>query len=265
MQHEIGVFDSAIRLHGKRITEFLIDGLKSAGVRVHKNVPTQNVAVWGWGRGRSFRLSKKNVLVLERAYLGDRINEWVSVGWNGLNGRADFCVPENPTLERFQKYFTLKPWKTGGDKIIIMGQVRGDASLRGKDLTGWYESIAKELEEAHGVPVFFRGHPKANTVRKNFLPRIPAFKGTFEDALEQALCVVSFNSNAAVDAVVAGVPAMSFDKGSMAYDVTSHDVRGIICPDREEWAARLAWCQMRPHEIESGEWVERFFANISER
>lgn len=260
MTQEISIFDSAIRYNDRRIMDHLATGLERGGIRVKRNESCRNIAVWGWPRGQMHRKYGGNVLVLERAYLGDRLKDWLSLGWNGLNGRADFCVPKNPTLERFQKHFTLKPWKTGGDKIIIMGQIYRDASLNGKDLTSWYEQIVRDLEKAHGLPVFFRDHPHVSATRRNFNPRIARFKGTLEDALAQAACVVTYNSNTAVDAVVNGVPAMSFDEGSMAYAVTSHDATKIIRPDRDAWAARLAWCQMTPAELASGDWVERFFA-----
>jgi hypothetical protein len=161
-------------------------------------------------------------------------------------------------MERFNSHFTLRPWKSGGDKIIVMGQIAGDMSLGGKDLTEFYETAARELK-AHKMPVFFRPHPHINAHRRNFNPKIPVIDGALEAILEQAALVVTYNSNSAVDAVINGVPAMSFDEGSMAYGVTSHDFKSIIRPERDAWAARLAYCQMTPQEVEAGEWVHRFF------
>lgn len=231
------------------------DGLRDKGVRVYvtNDEPiTRHVACWGWRGGAAYRSRGHEVLVFERGYLGDRF-EWTSIGWNGLNGYADFCLPPAPSPEKFERHFELKPWRTDGEIIIIMGQVRGDASLRGSDLTSFYEVAAKRLTAAHKKPVFFRPHPAGN----NFAPNIPVIDGDLQQCLKQAALVVTFNSNSAVDAVINGIPAIAFDKGSMAWDVTSHTVEEITRPDREQWAHALAHCQYSPDEIKSGAYWER--------
>lgn len=66
-------------------------------------------------------------------------------------------------------------------------------------------------------------------------------------------CVVTFNSNTGVEASFAGVPTIATDIGSMAYEVASHSVAEMLRrPDRETWAARLAWKQWRREEMASG-------------
>jgi hypothetical protein len=63
---------------------------------------------------------------------------------------------------------------------------------------------------------------------------------------------VTFNSNSAVDAVLAGVPAYVEDEGGMAFDVASHTVGEIHRPDRAQWAHDLAYCQWTVDEMASG-------------
>lgn len=234
------------------------NGLKKYGVeaKVHWNLQpkVKNVACWGWRKGEVLRAHGYNVLVFERAYLGDRFY-WTSIGWNGLNGRADFCLPDKVSADRFRDNFELKPWKKNGEKIIVMGQLRGDMSLQGLDLTEFYERWARELELRYNKPVFFKEHP--TKPHMNFNPRIPRYKGNLEEALSEAFLVVTYNSNSGVDAVVNGIPALSFDKGSMAYSVTGHTINDRITPVREEWAYKLAHCQWTPKEIENGDYWER--------
>jgi hypothetical protein len=235
----------------------LLEGLKAQGIDfiVGSRRPTTRVVIcWGWRKGEEYRAKGHDVLVFERGYLGDRF-KWTSIGWNGLNGRADFCLPENLDESRFDDNFTLKPWKKDGDYIVIMGQVMGDMSLMGQNLTSFYEESAKKLREIHQKDVFFRPHP--HTKRANFSPNIPVLNGSLEESLDGAMLTVAYNSNTGVDSVVNGVPNLSFDCGSMAYEVTGHEYSDIITPNRRKWALKLAHCQYTPDEIASGQFWER--------
>ena len=69
--------------------------------------------------------------------------------------------------------------------------------------------------------------------------------------------VMCYNSNSSVDAVINGVPCITFDEGSMAYEVTGHKVCDRIKPDREEWLKALSNTQWTPDEIKNGDYVER--------
>ena len=245
---------SDIRVGGTPVMHILRETL------YRKNVKGDFVVCWGWRQARIYRSVFKVVLMVERGYLGDRLKEWVSLAWNGLNGRGDFRLPETVTFDRFRKNFgELNPWKEDGKYILVMGQIAGDASLGRVDLTSWYEMIAKTLKEKYGKPVFFRPHPHTKPGKKNFMPKIPVHSVPLQEALDEAFAVVTYNSNSAVDAVISGIPAWSFDEGSMAYAVTSHDVHVVVRPEREEWAARLAHCQWSLDELVSGEWVDRLF------
>lgn len=238
-----------------------IHGLRERGVKadfVKGRPKSKNVAVWGWRKGLEFRKKGYNILVFERGYLGDR-HYWTSIAWNGLNGYGNFCNPScDPT--RFNQNFTLKPWRDDGKYIIIMGQINGDMSLMGKDLTRFYEQLARDLAEKYQKPVFFRPHPMAKPGRMNFRPEIPCIAGTLEENLRDAYLVAGFNSNSGVDAVVNGIPSLSFDVGSMAYEVTGHEGHDRIKPDRKNWAAKLAWCQWSPEEIMNASYWDRLSA-----
>lgn len=213
---------------------------------------TKYVACWGWRKGKELRSRGHEVLVIERGYLGDRFS-WTSLAWNGLNGKAEFPSPIDDGGERFRKHFQLMPWKDGGEYILIMGQVPGDASLEGKNMLPWYELIAAEAKEKYGLPVKFRPHPMA--IRRGMYqsPRgVEVSVKSLEDDLSRAALVITYNSNSAVDAVVSGVPALSFDRGSMAYPVTGHSIGELVKPSREQWAYKLAWMQWSLSEIRSG-------------
>jgi hypothetical protein len=199
------------------------------------------------------------VCILERGYLGDRY-AWTSVSFGGeLNGRATFRGVEDDPC-RFETHFAdlMQPWRGEGGRVaLLVGQVPGDMALRAVNgrLDEWYASTAAELRAA-GYSVEFRRHPRDKT--DTVVPGVETTRGTLGADMASAAAVVTFSSNTAVEAVLAGVPAIAADPGSMAYEVTSHAVaEPLIRPDREAWAARLAWKQWTREEMASGLCWER--------
>ena len=237
--------------------QVLEQGLRRFGIDVingnARGCHTHYVACWGWRNGKELRDRGHDVLVMERGYLGDRFS-WTSLAWNGLNGKGDFGTQPDDNSARFNTHFTMTPWReTPGEYVLVMGQVPGDASLQGKNLMPWYESVAFLAASAYGLPVHFRRHPKAAQRGITQKPRhtIPS-TGTLDEALAKAHVVITYNSNSGVDAVLAGVPTITMDYGSMAWDMSGHQVGDYLKPDRTEWAAKLAWKQWSIDEIRTG-------------
>lgn len=214
-------------------------------------VNTDVVACWGWRVGKQLRAQGKQVLVMERGYLGDRF-AWTSLAWNGLNNRGTFPDVSDPS--RFRENFKMEPWRHDGDCVVIMGQVPGDMSLQGRDLRPWYNEIAQQVVEAYKLPVLFRNHPQALKRGIRFAPHGARVSDeqSLQSVLSRAAVVVTYNSNSGVDAVIAGVPTVAFDHGSMARGVAATRIGELYRPDREEWASRLAWCQWTMDEIRNG-------------
>jgi hypothetical protein len=246
--------------HQLRHQEMMGQGLKKIGIEpvpiistYANSVKTELVACWGWRLGKQLRDKGHEVLVMERAYLGDRFN-WTSLAWNGLNGRGEFPPAPDDMGKRFADNFSMKPWRqTSGDYVLILGQVPGDASLQGRNLMPWYESIAVLAKDAYGLPVYFRQHPGCAKRGVNQMPRHTLKSvGSLEEALAGAHVTVTFNSNSGVDSVIAGVPNLTLDQGSMAWEVSGHQVGDYVTPDRDSWAHSLAWKQWRLEEISSG-------------
>jgi hypothetical protein len=243
--------------HQHSHAEAMAEGLKRHGIDTEIQRSPQRVAArvavcWGWRMGLQLQRAGRDVLVMERGYLGDRF-AWTSLGWNGLNGRAKFVTPDDGGA-RFRQHFSLKPWRAAGDYVLIAGQVPGDMALAGRDLGPWYAGAAQAAARTYGLPVRFRPHPEAARLGRRTPPVAGATiaNGTLSEALAGASVLVTFSSNTAVDAVVAGVPAVTADQGSMAWAIAAHTVGDRITPDREAWAARLAWCQWSLDEIRDG-------------
>jgi hypothetical protein len=239
----------------------LEQGLKSLGIQSQRHFQSFGVqasicACWGWRVGNTLRASGAEVLVMERGYVGDRF-AWTSLGWNGLNGRATFPPAPEDGGARFREHHghLLQPWREGGGEyVLLIGQVPGDASLRGRDMRPWYAECAKRAARRFRLPVVFRHHPLAPKRGGVFMvPGTSMNYGSLQDALARAAVVITFNSNTGVDSVLAGVPTVCIDRGSMAFEMCSHDIDAeLVKPNRDRWAAQLAWRQWTIDEIRSG-------------
>lgn len=249
--------------HQKEWGEAFVKGLQAHGepsVTVTDRLSPRNMdadlAVF-WGHKKTAVIDcqierGKDYLVMERGYFNNRYT-FLSLGFNGLNGRAEFHNQDMPS-DRWDKHGThlAKPWRQrDGNHILLIGQVEGDASHRHLvDIKTWYEKTKLKLEMLQNKPVVFRPHPLS-------LPPSRRIKGsTILEALEHAHCVVLFNSNSAVDSVIAGVPVVAFDEGCMAWEVCGQKLEDVLNPpkpDRQQWFNNLAYCQWTLDEVESGE------------
>lgn len=254
------VHDRVIRAFAQGCGAKLVDGWRyePSDVAIVFGVRKERVPQ-SWARGDIIRKQEKNggrVVVLETGYVrrGDGPEHYYAAGWGGLNGRADFRNSASPSDRWERLCIGLRPWRTGGSRIVVCGQVPWDASVQHHDHIGWCQMVCAQLGRRAGSNLVFKPHPLAACV--NYGVRGCDISGApLAHEMEDARCVVTFNSNAAVEAVIAGVPAISMDIGSMAWAVTGHsldDVESPPMPDRAQWASDLAFSQWTPAEMAAG-------------
>lgn len=230
------------RRHG--VTARLVGGLS--------NVASPVAACWGWRNGKALKdRGVERVLVMERAYVRDRF-AWVSLGWDGLNGRARFPLVEDGG-DRWRAHFgdLLRPARTDGRYVLVLGQVPTDAALFGAPpIKAWWSS-ARQVGDRLGLPTLFRPHPLAPpTARPDGLI---VHGGTLDEELERAAAVVAWNSNSLTDAALAGVPLIAGDPGAMTWPLGGRNLGDPpALADRTRWSHRMAWTQWLPDEIASG-------------
>lgn len=237
-------------------------GLKNKNIKFYETqrslrTDTTDVCVWGWKMGKIYKSKGFNTLIMERGYIGDRFH-YTSLGWNGLNGYADFPEYPDDDGERFYAHGgQIKPWKKSGDYALILGQVPNDASLQGKNLIPWYEEMAKKVTDIYKIPVHFRPHP--DCARKGINQVVNGTiksEGSLQEALDGAKFTIAYNSNSCLDSILSGVPCVAGDRGTMAWDLCSKDIENIIYPDRERHVFKIAWTQWSPDEIKEGSPLE---------
>lgn len=238
------------------------DGLLRHGIRAEIRLPQMyrrcDLAVFWAHKQQAIitaqRQAGRDYLVMERGYFGDRFS-MTSLGFNGLNGHAQFHNQNSPG-DRWQQHGQpVQAWKGEGEGevIVLMGQVPTDASLKNcPDYRGWVHKAANEAARAYGRKVYFRPHP--HPAASSFRPNLPPIGGSLDSALARAFAVLVWNSNSGVDAVLAGVPLICADAGSMAYPMATHQIGDpLVRPDRFQWLNDLAYTQWTNGEISNGD------------
>lgn len=221
--------------------QFFAEGFRKAGIPCeitadrfrHDGLPV----LLGTTMWRPIEQDGSEFLLVDRCSFGDT-EKFVSLVWNGHGRRGDHRIPQNHDASRWERHgVPLGEWRKGYDRIVLCGQVEA-YSPHFQSLDAWYASVAA---------THFRPHPAS----QNFT-QLPT---TYD--LENSIAV-TLNSSVAVKAVMQGVPTISMDEASMAWDVTGHKPGEFRTPDRESWCHWLAWTQWTDDEIKQGDlWASR--------
>jgi len=259
--------------HARNPVRNFCEGLKRHGttdIRYAKkneltkiNLDDYDVIVHWSVRGMAQKMfkEKRNVIILENAFLNNiqgPTKYWVSAGWNGLNGRADFCNQNMPD-DRWKKHFDdgrLLDY-SDGDYILIPLQIKSDMSIAGRGFN--YQTIVDRIRVFSDLPIKIKQHPTADDQWPKILGKGVTYLNRFmpiTEAVKGAKVVVTINSNSGVDAVLAGKPVVALDEGSMVYDIAANDFTNLHVPkwpDRTQWCNNIAYAQWKPNEMLKGE------------
>lgn len=176
-------------------------------------------------------------LLVDRCSFGDT-NQWVSLIWNGHGRRGDHRIPREAPASRWESMdLVLVPWRQRGSRVVLCGQTESYSPVW--TLDAWYRSVRA---------THFRAHPAGDN------PTGLPVALDFDDAV-----AVTLNSSVAVQCVMQGIPTVTMDEGSMAWDVTGHSLEDIRTPDRLPWMHRLAWTQWSHDEIREGRPIAHLF------
>lgn len=247
-----------------------VNTYKECDVAVVFGVGKKNVPI-SYARGEIIRIHRaagKDVVILEKGYV--KRDEYYAVGLNGLNGRADFVNEDMPS-DRWEKLGVgLSQWREDGEHIILCGQVPSDASVQNVDIIRWCSAMARDIMLITNMKILFRPHPLA-------VQQTPLLLGTklsrnkLSYDLKNAWATVTYNSNSAVESIIAGVPAFAFDEGSMALPLACTSISELgrpALPGRQQWANNLAYTQWTLEEMSTGEpWlhIRRGLIPVKER
>jgi len=134
----------------------------------------------------------------------------------------------------------IKPWKKPGRDIIVISDPQIEQL---HNQVGWLNNTLKILEKNTNRSIIVRDRPS----KENPQP-------SFNEVLQTAFAVVAFSSNAAVEAVLEGIPVF-VDNCSAAAPVGLTDFSKIenpIRPKRQPWLNHLSYSQFTLEEIRNG-------------
>lgn len=167
--------------------------------------------------------------------------------WNGYfrlikNGRYTHDVDNVPSDRWDALSIPLKPWRTNGSKVVVapMSKFVAFHEYGKMDAANlWLQQIMTVLTEVTDRPIEIK--PKDSEKPLKY-------------ALEDAWCLVTHDSMAAVEAAILGIPVFT-SKNNAAAPVAEMDLERIEAPhtpDREEWLRKLAYQQFTVEEIKNG-------------
>jgi len=185
----------------------------------------------------------------------DGANPWYRIT---KNSQVNSQITEQ-TPHRYEKYFKqdIVPYKTTGAQIVVCPPTGAIEWFF--DAQQWLDTTVKTLKQQTDREIVVRDkpmNPQVNTV--NGITQLTGFdknkdQKPLEEDLNNAWCVVTFNSMVAVKAITMGIPVICGPECA-AYPVANkiEDIENLTYPDREPWLWHLAHQQFTLEEMASG-------------
>jgi len=218
------------------------------------------------------RTNKIPLLVIELGFL--RRNEYYSIGYNSIVGFG-YYGEENMPSDRFEKLnVKVKKYVKSNDPdkyILLCGQVYNDTQLQHVNYKKWLEWVVTEIKKYTKRKIVYRPHPvyrkKSKDWKLNGVINSDSLKKKLEEEMKNAHVIISFNSNSILDAMIEGIPFFSFDRGSVIYDISNHDLSSVENPSfpndeiRMQRLYNIAYYQWNQDEIRQGLFFEHLKKN----
>ena len=250
-------FRTAIQKYGNRVD--LLNGQNYSG---YSHCDVAITIAWNPAIARiheDLRSRGKTFLAISDGYVFRRNRDacrYYGISKNGLHAYGEHIDPAR--IDPFRKELVgldCKPWRTDGDHIVVAHQ-HYSHTVDGTDRQNWFGCVLSSIKRLTDRPIVFRGHPRdsgAMAVAERFGLRLSE-RSTLAEDLEGAWALITFDSNAAVDSVMAGIPA--FVGGpTMADPVVNKNIDNLenpAMPDREQWLSWLAYTQWNEKEFAFG-------------
>lgn len=195
-----------------------------------------------WNDGRDF-------YYIDTGYFGNKLTKlYHRIVKNNLQHGE--IVPR-PSDRWDRLHLTIQPWKPPGSKIIVAAPDEKPCKFYGIELQSWIDQTVSTLRQYTDRPIVVRQRAKLRIDRVQ--------NDTLVEALSKDVhALVTFNSVAAVESVMNGVPAFTLAPANAASPVALQDLSKIETPyrpDRDKlhaWACHLAYGQFHVQELKDG-------------
>jgi len=206
----------------------------------------------------AYNRAGRPAVVVDLGYL--KREEYFQVGLNGLNWLPPFDCPDDRFralgISRASRPRSTK--KKPGVHIVIAGQKPGDGQHRMADnqaVITWAQGVVDRIREITDRPIIWRPHPLAPVQPVRFAELSDPRERTLARDLDGAHALVTFNSNAGHEALLAGIPVFC-DPSAMYAEVANTDLSLIETPrwqSTKDYFSRLAYAQWTLDEMACGE------------
>ena len=275
---KIAVFKDTAAKAGKPVMDAFIQSLEGEDYVVctnDKRPEVDVVVIWSvllnmYGRKPiyDYYKDKAKIIVIE---VGGLIrNQTWRIAIGGINAKADFGNQDVDHVDdsRVKKLgLRLKPWREmgGGGPIIICLQNTKSEAWTGGPIEVWLRDTLEHVRSQSHRPIIVRQHPRHKSNIKLLLTKYPNVKEDipnfvsgdivdFDKRLATAYCVINYNSNPAIEAIMSGVPVLVHES-SLCYEVGNPldaDLSLLRHYDRQHWLNKLSYCEWFVDEIRLG-------------
>lgn len=275
---KIAVFKDTAAKAGKPVMDAFIQSLEGEDYVVctnDKRPEVDVVVIWSvllnmYGRKPiyDYYKDKAKIIVIE---VGGLIrNQTWRIGIGGINAKADFGNQDVDHVDdsRVTKLgLKLKPWREmdGGGPIVICLQNTKSEAWTGGPIEVWLQDTVEHVRSQSHRPIIVRQHPRHKSNIKLLLTKYPNVKEDipnfvsgdivdFDKRLATAYCVINYNSNPAIEAIMSGVPVLVHES-SLCYEVGNPldaDLSLLRHYDRQHWLNKLSYCEWFVDEIKLG-------------
>lgn len=187
-------------------------------------------------------------------------NDYFQFGVESINWIPTFDCPN----DRREALGITKPRKSQckDGYVLLVGQKPGDAQHPITDMVGWRYQTERRIADFTSRQIKWRKHPK------DLNPADKSCEEPIGEALEGAWCVVTYNSNAGLLALMRGIPVIANEKAFYAPICSRIDkiekLKTVTKSDFEQLFNRIAYAQWTYEEFRTGDpW--RFVKDARER
>ena len=173
---------------------------------------------------------------------------WHRIVKNDLQ-HGDIILRPDDRFRKFNKQFSS--WKKNGRKILVAAPDEKPCKFYGTTKEAWIADVVEKIKSYTDRPVVVRERAA------NRIDRIAT--DTLQAALDDDVyALVTFNSNAATEAIFHGIPAFTLAPANAASPVARQDISQIETPyyaDADKlyrWACHLAYGQFHVSELKNG-------------
>lgn len=220
-------------------------GLVIRGIMKHKIIKRC------WEDGRPFRY-------MDTGYFGNRPSAKNPHGWKWYHRIVPDDLQHNEIVlhssDRWESLgIPIKPWRRDGRNIVIAMPDEKACLFYDTTPEAWLESVGRQIAGRTDRPIIVRQRVADPDTRTRDT------ETSFDAVLRgDTFAVIAFNSVAATEAILAGIPAFVTAPANAARPVANTDLARISDPWYPDpdmvyaWACHLAYGQFHNSELENG-------------